>query len=76
MATVAGIVAVGCAAIGSEPGECAFALIYSLPGIALEAGIGALVDAQQHETVYDRGTHAAVVPLLARERIGAQLAVR
>ena len=80
MATIAGIVAVGCAAVGSRPGECAFAMIYSLPGLAIGAGIGAgigaFVDAHQHEAVYDRRTYAAVVPLVSREQLGAQLAVR
>ncbi len=76
MATVAGLVAVGCAAAGSRPGECTYTLIYSLPAIAIGAGIGALVDSRQHEAVYDRRTHAAVVPLVSRDRVGAQLAVR
>ena len=76
MATVAGIVVAGCAAIGSRPGECAFALVYSLPGIAIGGAIGALVDALQHETVYDRAPQVTVVPVVSGDRIGAEFALR
>ena len=75
-ATVVGLVAAACSVVGSLPGECAYTLIYSMPVIAIGAGIGALVDSLRHETVYDRETRATVEPLVSRDRVGAQLAVR